>query len=548
MPAMPTFDRRTVILGAAATVGALRLRALLAPLPAAAAPLPADPFTLGAATGDPTSTGFIAWTRLAPDPTNGGGMGPDDVAVTWRVATDPGMGDVVKSGTVAAVADLAHTVHVDVTGLDPDGEYHVQFHVEGWDSPVARSRTLPAHGTPALRFGFVSCQKYTDGWYNALRGLAGEDLDLWFHLGDYIYENGDTGPVRSHGSGEIFTLDEYRNRYGTYKRDPDLIAAHLAAPVIAVWDDHEVDNNYADEVGANGQTPAQILARRTAGYRAWFEHLPVRLPAPTGPDLRIYRGFDWGSLARFHMLDGRQYRDPQPCQAELAASGLPVAECPERLGEDRTMLGADQREWLAANLASSGAVWDIVGQQTVFCPLPIVGLFNTDQWDGYPQDRQRVWDLLRRRTNPVVLSGDIHVGGVARMHQVLDDTSTERIGTELVGTSVSSGSAIPADLRDIVNDVLSELDYVEYVNLDQRGYTVVDLTAEEMRYVYKVVADNTVQGSAISTAHTGVVRARTAPAEEVPPGGTPPGGTPPGGTPPTSPAATPVRARAAFTG
>jgi alkaline phosphatase D len=528
--------RRSLLVGAAATVAALRLRTLLAPLPAGAAPLPDDPFTLGIATGDPTATGFVAWTRLAPDPTNGGGMPPDAVPVAWAVARDPGMAQVVRSGTASAVAELAHTVHVDVTGLDPDAEWYVQFHVEGWDSPVGRGRTLPASGTPPLRFGFVSCQNYPVGYYTALRAMAADDIDLWLHLGDYIYENGGTGPVRSHGPDECLTLEAYRNRYGVYKSDPDLQAAHHAAPCIVVWDDHEVDNNYADEVGQNGQTAAQIRDRRTAGYRAWFEHLPVRLSAPTGPDLQIYRGFDWGDLARFHMLDGRQYRDPTPCAAELAASPVPLADCPARLGEDRTMLGADQREWLATSLAGSPAVWDVVGQQTVFIPMPVAGLYNPDQWDGYPQDRQRVWELLRARLNPVVVTGDIHAAGVARLHHDLEDVSTERIGTELVGTSVSSTFPVD-DQAQVAEDLVGGLPYVEYINVRQRGYTIVELSVDAMSYEYKVVADPTVPDSAVTTAHTGLVPARVAPVDPPPPD-----------TPPPSGPAVPVQAPASFTG
>ncbi|MGI8936728.1 MAG: alkaline phosphatase D family protein [Iamia sp.] len=538
---MEPIGRRSLIVGAAAAVGALQLRAAGLPLPSPRrqARLVDDPFALGVASGDPTSTGFVAWTRLAPDPTNGGGVGPDPVAVSWEVASDAGFGQVVQSGQVTVIAELAHSVHVDVDGLDPDGEWWVRFTADGFDSPVGRARTLPASGTAALRFGFVSCQKYASGYYTALRGLAGEGCDLWLHLGDYIYENGATGPVRSEGPDEIFTLADYRNRYGLYKSDLDLRAAHQAAPVIPVWDDHEVDNNYAGTDGVGG--PAQIIARRTAGYRAWFEHLPVRLPAPTGPDLTIYRRFAWGDLATFHMLDGRQYRDPQPCADE---SGL-VVDCPARLGEDRTMLGAEQRQWLSDGIDGSGAVWDVVGQQTVFAPLPIAGGYNVDQWDGYPQDRQRVWDILQRRPNPVVCTGDIHAAGVAQLNQTLGDAGTEQVGTELVGTSVSSSFLDDPAIIDAAQAIIEGLDYIEYANVRQRGYTVVDLTADAMRAEYKVVSDATVPDGTISSAFVYDREARmsvTPPPEETPPGGAPT--VPPG----TAPPATPISGQASFTG
>lgn len=525
MARVEPIGRRQLIVGAAAAVAASRLRsaALPAPSPRQVAGLVDDPFTLGVATGDPTASGFVAWTRVAPEPTAGGGVGPEPVAVGWEVAADAGFGRVLRSGTVTAVADLAHTVHVDVDGLDPDGEWWVRFTADGFDSPVGRGRTLPVSGTTPLRFGFASCQRYSDGYYTALRGLAGEDCDLWLHLGDYIYENDNEGPVRTE-PGECFTLADYRNRYALYKSDADLQAAHQSAPVVPVWDDHEVDNNYADEVGQAGQTPAQILARRAAGYRAWFEHQPVRLAAPTGPDLVIHRRLAWGELATFHMLDTRQFRDPAPC-------GGGLTDCPDRLGGDRTLLGVDQRTWLGDSLGGSKAVWDVIGQQVVFAPLPFGGNFNTDQWDGYPQERERVWDLLKGRPNPVVVTGDIHASGAARLHDVLDDVATERIGTELVGTSVST-TFNPA-LVEPAEALVGGLPYIDYVNAGERGYVVVDLTAQAMRADFKVVSDPTVLGGTVSSRFVYEVDARV---EASAP------------TAPASPPAEPVPAPAAFTG
>lgn len=287
----------------------------------------------------PTSTGFIAWTRLAPDPTNGGGWPRTRLRSPWEVASDAGFASVVRSGSATAVADLAHTVHVDVDGLEPDSQWWVRFSADGFDSPCRPGSHSARLGYRPLRFGFVSCQHYAPGYYTALRGLAAEEVDLWLHLGDYIYENAATGPVRSQGTAEIITLDDYRNRYGVYKTDPDLQAAHHAASMVAVWDDHEVDNNYAGDVGQDGQTTEQIRARRSAGYRAWFEYIPIRLDIPcrtlAGAPPRRYgcareRGADLppvlvGNLATFHMLDGRQYRDPAPCDGA-------ITDCPDRAG------------------------------------------------------------------------------------------------------------------------------------------------------------------------------------------------------------------------
>jgi alkaline phosphatase D len=487
---MVDLQRRALLVGAAATVATLRLGAAALAAPVRRAPLPADPFTLGVASGDPAADGFVLWTRLAPDPLNGGGMPPEVVPVTWEVGRDQAFTTIDATGVVNAIGDLAHTVHVEVDGLDPDATYWYRFAVEGWTSPVGRARTLAVGSPDALRFGFVSCQSYASGYYTALAALATEDCDLWLHLGDYIYENAGGGPTRSHGPDECVTLDQYRDRYALYKTDPDLQAAHHAAPVIPIWDDHEVDNNY-EVVDA---------ARQAAGYRAWFEHLPVRLATPTGPSLEIFRRLEWGDLATFHMLDVRQYRDPAPC-------GGALADCPERLGEDRTLLGADQQTWLQAGLAGSSAVWDVVGQQVVFSPLPFGGSYNNDQWDGYPQQRDRVWAMLRQRPNPVIVTGDIHAAGVAGLHATLGDVATERIGTELVGTSVSS--RFDPELVEAAEAIISSLPYVEYVNASDRGYTIVDLTRDRMRATYRVVSTIDSREATVATAYVAEVAART---------------------------------------
>jgi alkaline phosphatase D len=486
---MVDLERRALLVGAAATVAALRVGASALAAPARRAPLPVDPFTLGVASGDPAPDGFVLWTRLAPDPLDGGGMPPDAVPVTWEVASDAGFGTIRATGVVNAIADLAHTVHVEVEDLLPDTAYWYRFAVEGWTSPVGRSHTLAVGSPDALRFGFVSCQSYASGYYTALAALAAEECDLWLHLGDYIYENAGGGPTRSHGPDECTTLAQYRNRYALYKTDPDLQAAHHAAPVVPVWDDHEVDNNY--EVVDD--------ARRAAGYRAWFEHLPVRLTAPDGPGLQIYRGFRWGDLATFHMLDVRQYRDPAPC-------GGGLGDCPERLGEDRSLLGTDQQAWLQSSLEASSAVWDVVGQQVVFSPLPFGGAYNNDQWDGYPQQRDRVWAMLRRQPNPVIVTGDIHAAGVARLHETLADVATPRIGTELVGTSISS--RFDPALIDAAESIITSLPYVEYANARDRGYTVVELTRARMEATYKVVSTIDSRDATVSVAYVADVPAR----------------------------------------
>jgi alkaline phosphatase D len=331
--------------------------------------------------------------------------------------------------------------------------------------------------------------------------MSQEDLDLVIWLGDYIYEGGGTGPVRPHNSDEIFTLSDYRNRYGLYKSDPDLQASHRQFPWFVIWDDHEVDNNYADDNHEGGDPPDQFLLRRAAAYRAWWEHMPVRLPVPVGPDLTIYRSFEWGGLASLFLLDGRQYRNDQACGVEDLSP-----PCPEWEDPTRSMLGADQEAWLGDALRGSSSIWSVIANQTVFTDLPLSGLWNMDQWDGYPASQQRILDVLAADvTNAVVVTGDIHAAGISELKQDYTDPNAPTIGTELVGTSVSSN--FPAELVDIAENLIAGLPYIRYVNARQRGYQIVDLTPTRMQAEYRVLDDVANPDSAVATATTYTVDA-----------------------------------------
>jgi len=266
------------------------------------APAFADyPFQLGVASGDPAGDGFVLWTRLAPKPLeNGGGMQPESVAVAWQVGEDEAMTKVVQKGTSVAAADWAHAVHVEVAGLRPDRWYWYQFKAGNEVSPKGRTRTLPERNSQPerLRFAFASCQHYEAGLYTAYEHMAREEVDLVFHLGDYIYEGAaKEGGVRMHNSKELLSLEDYRNRYALYKSDAALQAMHAAAPWFVTWDDHEVDNNYAgltpDDRPVNRRI--QFAQRRANAYKAYYEHMPLRRSSlPNGPDMQLYRRQTFG--------------------------------------------------------------------------------------------------------------------------------------------------------------------------------------------------------------------------------------------------------------
>jgi alkaline phosphatase D len=476
------FLRTLAALGAAGTLPAC------AAAPARGA---GDPFSLGVASGYPTPSGLVLWTRLAPDPARGdGGLDPVALPVRWEVAEDESMRRVVASGAVEASPAWAHSVHVEVEGLAPDRWYAYRFAALGAQSAVGRARTAPMpDARPGrLKFAFASCQQYEQGYYGAYRHINADAPDLVAFLGDYIYESSwGRNHVRSHGAPEPTTLAEYRARYALYKGDADLQAAHAACPWIVTWDDHEVDNDYANDRPEDGMPREAFLARRAAAYRAFYEHMP--LPArmrPEGPDMRIYTELDWGALARFFVLDDRQYRSHQACPRRLRSGGsnvVDVAACEAIADPARTMLGAAQERWLEGALVSSRARWNLLAQQTLMAqrdqaPGPARRAW-TDGWDGYPAARKRLLDALARQrvANPVVIGGDVHMFYVADLKADFDDPRSPVVASEFVGTSITSQG--PAQKR--IDEMLPENPHIRLADSRYRGYVRVEVTPDAMR-------------------------------------------------------------------
>lgn len=448
------------------------------------------PFTLGVASGDPTPDGVVLWTRLAPDPLRGGGMPLENVEVEWVVAEDERLSRVIRRGTAVAVADLAHSVHVEVSGLAPDRWYWYQFRVGGEASPLGRTRTAPRFEEQprSLRFAFASCQHYEQGFYTAYRHMAAEDLDLVFHLGDYIYEySGVRDQVRFHTYREIETLDDYRNRLALYKTDPDLQAAHAAFPWVVTWDDHEVDNDYAGAISENNDPEDAFLRRRAAAYQAYYEHMPLRRSSmPRGPEALIYRSLSFGRLAQFYVLDTRQYRTDQPCGPQRVAP-----PCPASLDPNATILGAEQRRWLLDQLSNSTARWNVLAQQVLMAPMDLAEgeekRYSMDKWSGYAADRKLLLGHFAsgRTRNPVVLTGDIHSNWVVDLKADPDDPTSPTVATELVGTSISSGGD-GVDLSERNAAILAENPQIKFHN-GQRGYVSLELAADRLTAHYRIV-------------------------------------------------------------
>ncbi len=456
-------------------------------LPACAQGTPvfaSDPFGLGVASGYPRPGGVVLWTRLL------GELDPIALSVRWEVASDEAMRRVVSSGTAVADPAWAHSVRVEVKGLEPDHWYWYRFSAGDAESPVGRTRTAPRPDAAVqrLRFVFASCQQYEQGYFGAHRHIAADAPDLVAFLGDYIYESSwGKEHVRKHGAGEPTTLADYRARYALYKSDPDLQAAHAACPWIATWDDHEVDNDYADDRPEDGMPREQFLARRAAAYRAFYEHMPLpEHMRPRGPDMRLYTQLGWGSLGRFHLLDDRQYRTWQSCprRGRGGSNTVDVEKCGQMFGDQRSILGRAQERWLEGALGESRARWNFLAQQTrmaQFDQKPGPGRRAwTDGWDGYPAARKRLLDYLAEKkiANPVVLGGDVHQFNVADLKRDFDDPESSVVASEFVGTSITSQGWS----QERLEKYLPDNPHMKHVESRYRGYVRVDVSAVEARF------------------------------------------------------------------
>ncbi|WP_372171538.1 alkaline phosphatase [Xanthomonas axonopodis] len=514
-PAPPDPSRRRILIAGASLAAA----GLLSPFARASGS--ADPFTLGVAAGDPLADGFVLWTRLAPRPLDPDGRGGlrAAVPVRWQVASDPQMRTIVRQGETIASPVWGHAVHVELTGLGADRPYWYCFQALGARSPIGSARTLPAaHRTPdAARFGFVSCSHWELGYFSAYRHLAAEQPDLVFFLGDYIYEYSNHGEaankiVRPHGSGECLDLAGYRNRYALYRTDPDLQALHAGSACVATWDDHEVQNDYANRWSQDPSIPVDtFLARRAAAYRAFYEHFPLRARhRPHGADMRIYRSFDYGQLARFYVLDGRQYRSEQPCpQANGWRGGHVVADsCRQRTDPQRTMLGWEQERWLHGGFAQSPARWNVIAQDLLVAPMRQAGRDGvvghwTDGWDGYPATRERMLDAIAktRLRNPVFWGGDIHSYWVTDLKADPADDASATLATEFVGTSITSDG----QSNDELHATMAANPHVHYVDGQTRGYVSVTLTPGQMETRLQGISDRRDRNATVSTTKRFVV-------------------------------------------
>lgn len=461
-----------------------------------------DPFSLGVASGSPTSNSMVLWTRLGPEALAQTGRTHAQVPVTWQLAHDARFTQIVQQGELTALPALGHSLHAEVTGLLPARSYFYRFIAGDATSPVGQTRTFPAPGQAAsrLRVAYASCQRWGDGFYSAYRDMREQNLDVVMFLGDYIYEYPASASrdVRQTTGGWVLTLDDYRARYALHKSDPHLQAMHAACPWIVTWDDHEVQNDYAElHAGFSGAPIPDFAARRRSAYQAFYENMPVRyadfarLLKRESDQVQVFGSVKFGQLATLYNLDNRQYRHRQACTpGDRPGGGRINPERCELIGQEyRTLLGEQQEGWLKRQFERSETQWNLIGQQSLIGPRSMgssmPNIWN-DGWDGYPAARQRLIDSIRvtRLKNPVVLGGDVHQNWVGHILSDYARHESPAVAVEFCGTSISSRNrATEAEVAKI----LTNSPYFIFANAQYRGYGVVDVTQHTLTTTLRAV-------------------------------------------------------------
>ena len=463
---------------------------------------PSDPFTLGVASGSPTSQSMVLWTRLGREALAEVGRMQSVIPVTWQLSHDAQFTQIVQQGALTATPELGHSLHAEVTGLLPARSYFYRFITGNATSPVGQTRTFPAphQAVARLRLAYASCQRWGDGFYSAYRDMREQNLDVVMFLGDYIYEYPPSASrdVRVTTGGWVLTLDDYRERYALHKSDPHLQAMHAACPWIVTWDDHEVQNDYAEQhAGFSGAPVPDFAARRRMAYQAFYENMPVRyadfaqLLNKKSDQVQVFGSTQFGQLATLYNLDNRQFRHRQACTPGNRPGGARInpERCELLAQEYRTLLGEQQEGWLKRQFERNQTTWNVIGQQSLLGPrnsgAAASNIWN-DGWGGYPAARQRLIDSMRstRLNNPIVLGGDVHQNWVGQILSNYAQPDSAAVGVEFCGTSITSRSrATEAEL----SRVLRHSPYFIFANAEYRGYGVVVVTQHNLSTTLRAV-------------------------------------------------------------
>jgi alkaline phosphatase D len=463
----------------------------------------ADVFSLSVASGDPSPTGVVLWTRIAP-----AHYSPQE-SLTFEVANDVQFQKLVLTADVAPEdfgPDRDHTVHLDLDGWLQSGRtYYYRFSYRQVVSRIGRCRTLPRpDARPAsLRLGVVTCQDYTNGYYGAFAHLALEDVDFIVHLGDQIYESvgdpafqflpyPDRQVVLPRGQSAAIDLADFRHLYRQYRSDPLFQQCLENHTLIAIWDDHETANDcYWDydrnTLGApshpittqhpDGGDPAALRQLKLDAQRAWAEFIPARVtfdPAASHPfaALSIYRSFQFGQLAELFCTDERTYRSPHPCGEDQRTLTF---GCDQQTDPEQSMLGPTQRDWFTAGVTGSAALWKVWANEVFLGPLKLGPnenrqlFLNLDAWDGYSGERSAILQQFAEHgmRNLVALTGDLHCYMAAYLKTDYNRRSNLP-GRNLVGVEFMTPAVTSSTLIDFLLAALEPADRVALQTAEAR--------------------------------------------------------------------------------
>jgi alkaline phosphatase D len=501
-------------------------------------------FPQSIASGDPSARGVVLWTRIAPEIINNA-----ELPAAYEIAADEGFSNVVLRGTaVVNPAELNHTVRltVDSFALEPFTTYYYRFIYERTVSRTGRFKTLPEEGDAieSVKFAFLSCQDYTNGYYTAYDHLLEEELDCIVWMGDYIYESvGDPSYQQSLvrtielPSGALYAqdLEDYYHLYNTYRSDEKLQRVHERFSFITIWDDHEFandcysgdhapDHNYAADGDAEG-----LHRLRLDANLAWFANQPVNVwydaQSQSPYNIRIYRSFRFGDLMELVMTDQRLYRSAHPCGEGQMGERYAAPACDALTDPTRTMLGPEQKGWFLDTVRRSSRRWVFWGNEVTMMQMKITGIagfadtyVNLDQWDGFQAERREIIEAIAAYKaegslrNFVALTGDIHSYIAGHLTRDFNDPLSEVVAPEFVGTSVTSSnlyemgigsaSTVSADsgLSDLLQTVVEQMgaegieevlrlpnQHIKYFNTHQHGYALAKVTRETVTVDYKAV-------------------------------------------------------------
>lgn len=537
---MSTFDRRKFLSFVAAGIATPYIVTFTsgsakAGIIRADAPLNTDSarvFSLSVASGDPSPTGVVLWTRVDPSAVRSG------QALFVQVAKDPeflqlAFESVVESQNIKAERDF--TISLDTEGyLEPSTRYYYRFIYDNTVSRTGRCRTAPPYGADIkhLKLCLLTCQDYTNGYYGALAHVAkDESLDFVIHLGDFIYETAgdprfqslpfDDRRIILPSDGIVaLDLEDYRHLYKTYRSDPFLQRAMEQHTWIITRDDHETANDAywdyeRDTLGAPdhpytldpayGNDPYLLNQLMLDSQQAWLEYVPARVqvnPDSTHPHnyLRYYRRVQFGNLLDLFMLDGRSYRTPHPCgEGDFFQRYIPYG-CFNWTSDQQTLLGADQRDWLLNGLIGSSARWKLLGNQTFMgslgIQLPNGRLpINVDAWDGFDFERNLINNEIAHNKveNFVVATGDLHTYMASHVKKDYNKRSIfdfeNYIGVEFMTPSITSaglfdmiGAQTPVGQQQQLAQALTNTavrltnPHIRYFNTTQNGWSTLEFS------------------------------------------------------------------------